>query len=138
MMLFFIFLGVAMIAVAIWTVLSRQKRDSAWMQLASEIGAEFIKGGFMRTSKVEAHIKEWTVTLDTHSVPSGDSSDTYTRIRAPFENKDGLQFSVARKGLVSKLDKALGAKDIETGDADFDRDFYIRGKDESKIRALFA
>ena len=138
MILFFVFFGVTMIAVAVWTVLSRQKRDAAWMQLASEIGAEFIKGGFMRTSKVEAHVKEWTVTLDTHSVPSGDSSDTYTRIRAPFENKDGLQFTVARKGLVSKLDKALGAKDIETGDAEFDRDFYIRGKDEAKIRALFA
>jgi hypothetical protein len=135
---FFVFLGVVIIGAAVWMVISRQKRDAAWMQLASEIGAEFIKGGFMRASKVQAHIKEWTVTLDTYSVPSGESSDTYTRIKAPFDNKDGLQFTVARKGLVSKLDKALGAKDIETGDAEFDRDFYIRGKNEAKIRAVFA
>ena len=138
MILFFIFLAVAVIGGIIWAVIARQKRDAAWAQLASEIGAEFIKGGFMRASKVQARIKDWTVTLDIHSVPSGDSSDTYTQIRAPFENKDGYQFTVARKGLVSKLDKALGAKDIETGDAEFDKDFYIRGKDESKVRAVFA
>ena len=138
MILFFIFLAVAVFGGIIWAVIAGQKRDAAWMQLASEIGAEFIKGGFMRASKVQARVKDWTVTLDTHSVPSGDSSDIYTRIRAPFENKDGYQFTVARKGLVSKLDKALGAKDIETGDPEFDKDFYIRGKDESKLRAVFA
>ena len=138
MILFFIFLAVAVIGGIIWAVIARQKRDAAWAQLASEIGAEFIKGGFMRASKVQARIKDWNVTLDIHSVPSGDSIDTYTRIRAPFENKDGYQFTVARKGLVSKLDKALGAKDIETGDAEFNKDFYIRGKDESKVRAVFA
>ena len=138
MIILFIF-GVALLIYGIVAlVAARQIRDDRWTKLASELGAEFIRGGFLRSSKVQAHIKEWIVTLDTHSVPSGDSSDTYTRIRAPFENKDGLQFTVARKGLVSKLDKALGAKDIETGDAEFDRDFYFRGKDESKIRALFA
>jgi hypothetical protein len=138
MIIFFIFLGAVVVVVVIWMVISRQKRDAAWMQLASEIGAEFIKGGFFRSSKVEAHVNEWTITLDTYSVPSGDSNTLYTRIKAPFDNKDGYQFTLARKGLVSKLDKALGAKDIELGDADFDRDFYIRGKDEARIRALFA
>jgi hypothetical protein len=137
----FIFMGVVVIVVigaVIWMVISGRKKDEAWMQLASEIGAEFIKGGFMRASKVQAHIQEWTVTLDTYTVSSGDSSSVYTRIKAPFDNKDGLQFSLGRKGIISKLDKALGAKEIETGDAEFDRDFYIRSKDEAGIRALFA
>jgi hypothetical protein len=130
--------GVAIVVVIVWWVIARQKRDEAWMQFASEIGAEFIKGGFLRASKVRAHFREWTVTLDTYSVPSGDSSTQYTRMKAPFENRDGLQFTLARKGLVSKLDKALGAKDIEIGDAEFDHDFFIRGRDDPKLQALFA
>lgn len=134
----FVLTGVLIVGVIAWMVIARQKRDEAWMQFASEIGAEFVKGGFLRASKVQAQFREWTVTLDTYSVPSGDSNTIYTRMKTGFDNRDGLQFTLARKGLVSKLDKALGAKDIEIGDAEFDHDFFIRGKDDPKLHALFA
>jgi hypothetical protein len=137
MIYFFIFLSVALAGGIIWVVIAGQKRDEAWAQLATEIGAEFIKGGFMRPSQVQSRYKEWTITLDTHSVPSGDSNDTYTRIKAPIQNKSGYQFTVSRRGLVSKLDKALGAKEIATGDAEFDRDYFIRGRDDAQVRAVF-
>ncbi len=78
------------------------------------------------------------VTLDTYSVPSGDSSTTYTRMKAPFQDKAGFQFSISRAGLIGKLDKALGAQDIDIGITDFDRDFLIRGNNESKVKSLFA
>ena len=64
-----------LIAVTQWR---KQQKDAAWRQFANEIGAEFIDGGFFRSSKVQAHIKEWTVTLDTYSVSSGDSAESYT------------------------------------------------------------
>jgi hypothetical protein len=71
-------------------------------------------------------------------MPSGDSSTTYTRLKAPLQDMQGFQFSLSKKSLVSKLDKALGAKEIATGDPEFARAFVIRGKDEAKVRALFA
>jgi hypothetical protein len=138
MIVAFIFIAALVIGLIVWVVISRQKPDAAWQQLANEIGAEFVGGGFFRSSKVQTHIKDSIVTLDTYSVPSGDSSDTYTRIRAPFQNRDGFQFTIFRTGLVSKLDKALGAQDIDIGDADFDRDFTIQGNNESRVRALFS
>jgi hypothetical protein len=119
-----------------WKVL-KQKRDAAWKQLASEIGAEFIDCGFFSSSKVQAHIKDWTVVLDTYSVPSGDSGEIYTRMRAPLQNQAGFQFTLFRTGVVSRLDKALGARHVETGDPDFDRNFAIQGNNESKVRAFF-
>ena len=133
-----IFTGVFIIVVIVGWVIFRQQRDAAWKRFATEIGAEFIEGGLFRTSKVQAHINDSAVVLDSYSVSSGDSSTTYTRIRAPFQNKDGFQFTLFRTGLVSKIDKALGAQDIEIGDADFDRDFTIQSNNESKVRALFA
>jgi hypothetical protein len=113
-------------------------QDEVWKQLCSEIGAEFVEGGFWRGDKVQARVKEWTVTLDTYTVSTGKSHVTYTRMRAPYVNQDGFRFTIYRKGLFSGLGKLLGMQDIEVGDPEFDRDFVIKGNDESKVLALFA
>ena len=134
----FVVFGVVVTIGIVWIVISRQKQDAAWRQLAAETGAEFIQVGIFRANKVLAQVRDRTVTLDTYSVPSGDSSTVYTRMRAPYQNKDGFKFTIFRTGFVSKLDKALGAQDIIIGDTDFDRDFVIQGNNESRVKALFA
>jgi len=113
-------------------------REEVWKQLCAEIGADFVEGGFWKGDKVQAHVKSWTITLDTYVVSTGHSHVTYTRLRAPFVSRDGLRFRIYRKGLFSGLGKALGMQDIEVGHSlHFDDDFIIQGNDESKIRALF-
>jgi len=112
-------------------------QEEVWRQLCSEIGAEFVEGGFWRGNKVQARVKEWTVTLDTYTVSTGNTHITYTRMRAPYVNKDGFRFTIYRKGLFSELGKRLGMQDIEVGDPEFDRDYVIKGNDESKVLALF-
>ena len=110
-------------------------KDEIWQRLSTEIGAEFTAGGFWKGSKVQAHVQHWTVTLDTCT----EGEDTYTRLRAPYVNKDGFRFTIYRKVmLVSGLAKLLGMQDVEVGYPDFDRDFIIKGNDEAKVRALFA
>jgi hypothetical protein len=113
-------------------------KDDVWRQLCSEIGAEFIEGGFWRSDKVRVQVKEWTIILDTYTVSTGKSSTMYTRMRAPYVNKDGFRFTIYRKGLFSELGKLFGMQDIEVGYPEFDRDFIIKGNDESKVRTLFA
>jgi hypothetical protein len=116
-----------------------QGREEIWKQLCAAIGADFVDGGFWKGDKVQAHVKSWTITLDTYTVSSGHSHVTYTRMRAPFVSRDGLRFRIYRKGLFSGLGKALGMQDIEVGHSlHFDEDFIIQGNDESKIRSLFA
>ena len=95
-------------------------KDEVWRQLSEDIGAEFIEGGFCKGSKVQAHVGPWTVTLDTHTDSSGESSTTYTRMRAPYVNPEGFRFTIYRKGLFSELGKLLGMQDIEVGDFEFD------------------
>jgi hypothetical protein len=114
-------------------------REEVWRQLCAEIGADFVAGGFWKGDKVQAHVRNWTLTLDTYTVSSGHSHVTYTRMRAPFVSRDGFRFRVYRKSLFSRLGKALGMQDIEVGhSARFDDDFIIQGTDESKVRSLFA
>ena len=112
-------------------------RDEVWRQLCAEIGADFIEGGFWKGNKVQARVKEWIVTLDTYTVSTGKSHVTYTRMRAPYVNRDGFRFTIYRKNLLSDLGKLLGMQDIDVGDPEFDRDFVIKGNDESKVLALF-
>ena len=112
-------------------------QEEVWRQLCSEIGAEFVAGGFWRGNKVQARVKEWTVTLDTYTVSTGKSHITYTRIRAPYVNMDGFRFTIYRRGFFSELGKRLGMQDIEIGDPEFDRDYVIKGNDEAKVLALF-
>lgn len=72
-------------------------RGEVWRRLSNEIGADFVEGGFWKGGKVQAHVGLWTVTLDTYTESGGESSVTYTRMRAPFVNPDGFRFTVYRK-----------------------------------------
>jgi hypothetical protein len=87
-------------------------KDEVWRQLSQEISADFIEGGFWRGSKVQATVKEWTVTLDTFTVSTGKTQVTYTRMRAPYVNKDGFRFKIYRKGFFSELGKLLGMQTL--------------------------
>jgi hypothetical protein len=126
-------------------------REEIWRQLCSEIGAQYVEGGFWKGDKVQAHCGQWTITLDSYSethhssMPSSQGSTmssstttTYTRMRAPFVNQDGFQFTIYRTGIFSGLGKWFGMQDVEVGYPEFDDAFVIKGNDEAKLRALFA
>lgn len=117
-------------------------KEEIWRRLSSEIGANYVDGGFWGGTKVEVHTGEWTITLDTFtqttSTGKTHSSTTYTRMRAPFVNKDGFSFTIYRKSIFSGIGKLFGMQDVEVGYPEFDEEFIIKGNNETKIRALFA
>ena len=108
-----------------------------WRQLCTETGADYVQGGFWKGDKVQVTHGEWTITLDTHVVSTGKTTIVFTRLRAPYVNPDHFQFTIYRRGLFSGIAKWLGMQDIEVGHPDFDRDFVIKGTNESNLRALF-
>lgn len=111
-------------------------KEEIWGQIATEIGGEFIDGGFWKRDKLNFQHKEWTIVLDTYSRSHGNSSTTYTRIRAPFVNKDNLYFDIYRKSVFSDLGKFFGMQDIPIGDPYFDDAFIIKGNSEEQIVKL--
>jgi len=109
-------------------------KDEIWRQLSDQIGGDFVEGGYCKGSKVQVHHKQWTITLDIEEV---GKNSKYTRMRAPYVNKDGFQFTIYRKGFFSDLEKMLGMQDIEIGEPEFDDAFIIKGNDEYKLRKMF-
>lgn len=113
-------------------------KDEVWSQLSKEIGAEFSEGGFFKNGKIVLEHNNWEITLDTYTVHTGKTNITYTRMRAPYVNKDGFRFKIYRKSIFSWIGKTFGMQDIELGDSFFDEDFIIQGEPENKVVKLFS
>ena len=113
-------------------------QDEVWRQLSREMGGEFLDGGFWKGDIVTARVKDWIVTMDTYRVSTGKSSTTYTRIRAPYVNKDGFRFTLYRENIFGKIGKFFGMQDIQVGIPEFDNDYIIKGNNDYKVQMLFA
>ena len=108
-----------------------------WRQLSSEVGGHFHEGGFLTQSAVQGRADDWIITLDTYTQSTGNTHQTYTRLRAPYFNPEGFRFEIYRASVFSGLGKALGTQDIEVGHPRFDQDFVIKGNAPRRVRRLF-
>ncbi len=117
-------------------------KGEIWSQIAGDIGGEFIEGGFWGKDVLVYRHGEWQILLDTYTVTTSTgkttSSTTYTRMRAPFVNKDGLYFKIYRQGIFSSIGKFFGMQDLEIGDPFFDDQFVIKGNSADKIELLLS
>jgi len=110
------------------------------MQFCNEVGGEYVKSGFFKDNIARVKVKRWVIYLKfVTQTYGGESSVTInsTRMYVHYSNKDFFYFKLQRKGLLNILGKLIGIKYIEVGYPDFDRDFIIKGNDESKVRSLF-
>src|SRR5439155_25860511 len=71
-------------------------KEEVWQRLADQIGGQIIDRGFFRGKRFEANVGEWTVTLDVYTESNGETTASYTRIRAPYVNRDGFRFRIYR------------------------------------------
>lgn len=109
-------------------------KEEVWKQLSYKIGATYVDGGWFGTDKVVAQHKHWKIVLD-----AKEGKNAYTRIRAPFINKDGFKFNIYRTNFFSDIGvHFLGIEDAELGFDDIDCDFVIQGNDRYKLWKLFA
>ena len=117
-------------------------KNEIWTQIATDIGGEFIEGGFWGADVLIYKHGEWQILLDTYTVTTSTgqitTTTTYTRMRAPFINKDALYFEISREGFFSTVGKLFGMRDIEIGDPSFDDQFAIKGNSPEKIKLLLA
>ena len=111
---------------------------TVWTEFAKEIGGTYYTGVVLRKGYISYYYKNWEIILDIHTVNNGETSTTYTRMRALFNNPYGFRFRIYRRHIFARIGKLFGMQDIETGDPDFDRDFIIKGNQPGKIGALFS
>jgi hypothetical protein len=113
-------------------------KEEIWSQLSQEIGADYEEGGFFKQGKVVLSHRQWQITLDTHAVHTGKTTVIYTRMRAPYVNRDGFRFNIYRKNILTGIGQLFGLQDLEIGDPFFDDEFIIQGEPEHLVSALLA
>jgi hypothetical protein len=113
-------------------------RRLAWSEVASRANLAFDPGNLWGTgSKVSGIYRGHELVLDTFSTYTGKSRTEYTRVTLTTSNPSGMQLEIFKEGLLGKLGKTLGMKDIQVGDAEIDQNFIIRGQPENQVARLF-
>jgi hypothetical protein len=112
-------------------------KAEVWSELARQVGGDFTPDQFLQQGGVTVKVGDWQVQFDTYTTNSGNHSQTYTRVRAPFVNPERFRFKVYRAGFFSPLGKLFGVQDIVVGHEFFDRAFVIQGNDASRVRDFF-
>lgn len=111
-------------------------QSEIWGQIAADIGGDLIDGGFWKGKILRYEHEDWTVVLDVFARTTGKTTVPFTRMRAPFLNKDDFQFKITREGFFEGIRKFFGAQDIQIGDPFFDDNFLIQSNNETKIKNL--
>lgn len=113
-------------------------KSEIWSKFADAIGGEFIPGGFWRADRLFFRQGVWDILLDTYTVSTGQSSITYTRIRAPFQSLDGMTLKVYPEGFFSSIGKKFGMQDIQIEDIGFDGSYIIKGNQPGRVRLFLS
>ena len=114
--------------------LFRPQKKIIWKKLCEEIGADFVPGrGVLGHDSIQAYHKNWVIIIDTFK----RGKATFTRIRAPYVNRDSFYFRIYRDNIAYKIGKMAGLQDLKVGHQKFDKDFIIQGNDEEKLKHLF-
>ena len=114
----------------------RSSTDEIWRQIEKDIGGEYIDRGHWKPNALVYRHGEWQIVLDTFVVMAGSAPIPFTRMRAPFVNKDEFYFCIYPEGFFSKIRKFFGMQDVEIGDELFDKQFIIKSNNEAQVTRL--
>jgi hypothetical protein len=116
-----------------------QERRRVWSELAAQTGLGFEPGNYWgRTMSVAGTYRGRALKLDTFRVRVGKNNSVFTRIVVQIENRPGLRLALNRQGLGRKIGKLLGQTEIQTGDDELDRLYFIKGQPEALVVRLLA
>ena len=109
-----------------------------WQQFSDEIGATYVKGGALKSDRIEVSFRNWQIVYDVFVLPAGSTMLIYTRVRAPFLAKSDFQFCISKKTFLNRIAKKFGKSTLETGDSRIDDNFVIKSNSNEKVKRLLS
>lgn len=124
------FLG--LMGVAIFAGVRQSKRATENLQqLAGTLGLQFNAlprtfGVFNPGTKATGELRGRHVEVYSFATGSGKSRVQWCAVAAPAPASGALTFHLQRQGFGTKFMEVFGAKEIQVGDPEFDRDWFIQ------------
>lgn len=133
-----VFVGL-MIALAVWTVRQSKRTAENLRQLAETLGLNYAGqpptfGMFYTDTRAEGQMRGKHVALFPFSTGSGKNRTPWCAVSAIVPVTCALTFHLRQQGWGTKVMELFGTKEIEVGDADFDRAWYIQSNQPDFLR----
>ena len=113
-----------------------KEKPNVWKEFSKIIDGVFIKGKSWHSDKTEIEYRNSRIVFENYTLWSGKYNTEMTRVYVSFISIDDFRFEICRNGLVRRIEKLLGAQDIEIGREEFDKAFVLKSNNEYKIKKL--
>ena len=121
--------------------------QTAWDNFNKEVNGRFEQNNHSLFGRITYSHGLWAVTIDTFpktgfsffpSIGITSDYDNYTRIRAPYSNKEGIIAEVYEKSFTSTIGKLLGMQDIVIGAPYFDDMYIVKSNNQDLMKKMLA
>ncbi len=135
--LLFIPLALLVVAIVVFAIWASSKAMEKWRNtlqaVAAELDIAYDAGTWLKPSFSAGAVGEHQYKLDSYTVSTGKSSQTYTRI--VLDTRLPGQLDLKKEGLLSGFAKAFVGEDIQVGIDDFDERFLLKGRRDVAVLA---
>lgn len=114
----------------------KPKQAEVWAALAESVNGEYRVNKKGKPRDVQVDDRDRLLVLDTYTVSTGQSSVTYTRVRALFHATSEFRFKLSSENVFTRFFARLGMQDIQIGWPALDRKYLIQSNDASAIKQL--
>jgi hypothetical protein len=134
--------GIGMVVFVVWAAVRHAKKTSAQVvKLGEALGLGVIappKKWFDQASyRLEGTYRGRPARVWSYTTGSGKSRTTWCAIAVGCGNAPNpMELSIQPEGLGWRIAKAFGARELEVGEAAFDREFMVRAKEPAFAAAL--
>lgn len=131
-----VFVGIIVWAVK-YTKKANAKKAILYGDFAKKHGCEHTQSKYMMAmlNEVKGEIEGMEFHMYEKMEGSGKNRHVVTRVHLNNTPID-FEFKIGKEHIFSKAGKMLGMKDIEFNNAEFDKKFLMKSKDEQKFRSL--
>ncbi len=125
--------GAFFVGIIALSVMLHKRNIARWQAMADKLGLTMTGGTMFQRPEISGTYRGQPVRLYTYTQGSGKNRHTYTCTVVGLNRPLALGLRVYKEGFFSKIGKAVGTQDIQTGDAAFDDRVMIKGDDEDGV-----
>ncbi len=115
-----------------------QDTENPWKEFANEIGGKY-RISEEGMSQVTGTFKTYPYTLKMIFIPAAPKVNIFlTHFELLINNNLELRFKIYREGIIQKLTKLFGTRDILFNERSFDKKYIVEGSDENEVVKLIS
>jgi len=119
-------------------VVRKLDRRDAWQRVAAATGGRFVEGKRPAKDKVVVSHGPWPVWLDTYTVNTGQTSVTYTRVRAYVLGWREMTVLVRKRNVLDRMVEAFGFSSRPPLNPALTEKYVIKGKPLPRLPSFFS